>query len=72
MASRYSTFSYDDEVNLILEEMKKRNFRISAVIRDLLRVFRDNDYKIPAIKSETELEAEEMRKELKAEREEGE
>ncbi len=47
MASRYTTFSYDEPTHDILTEMEHRNLRKSGVIRDLLKFFHEHDYQIP-------------------------
>lgn len=47
--TRPMTVSIDDETAEICIEIRKRHLNRSSVIRDLLRLYRDNGYQVPVI-----------------------
>lgn len=47
--TRPMTISVDDETIDICVEIRKRHVNRSGVIRDLLRLYRDNGYMVPVL-----------------------
>ena len=44
-----TTVNLDIETNAICTEMRRRHLNRSGVMRDLLRLYRDNGYQVPVL-----------------------